>query len=289
MYSIVLMAAMTTSPETVGFGDFWAKHCFWEDCWPDRYGWIACGPGYQPYYPAPYTSCYGGQHGGFHHGGYASCHGCCGGCCGGCWGGCFGGCGGCGGCCGGCLGGAACGGCYGCYAGGPDIFSGIGYAGFGGYGNYGMYGTVPVYAAPVYATPLFESQPLDYRPTNTKPPEAEPLKIKPTEVKPKLTAAPANASLLIRVPADAKVYIDGNLMRSKSTERLFTSPEIEPGTPYFYMLRVEREKDGKTVQEVRRVTVMAGETSRLDFDNLFDRVGPQERTIVETSKPLIKP
>ena len=34
MYSVVLMAAMTASAEAPAFGNFWANHCFWEDCHP---------------------------------------------------------------------------------------------------------------------------------------------------------------------------------------------------------------------------------------------------------------
>src|SRR5262245_37354872 len=59
MYSLVLLTAMSAAPETTSFGDIWAKKCFWEACHPARYGWVACGPGFQPYYPASYHSCHG--------------------------------------------------------------------------------------------------------------------------------------------------------------------------------------------------------------------------------------
>jgi len=285
MYSIVLMAAMTTAPDTAAFGDTWSKHCFWESCLPARYGWVACGPGYSAYYPASYTSCcgFGGQH--FHHH-QSSCHGCSSACHG-----CYSSCHGCGSCWGGASHYSGCGGgYYSCYGGGTNIFSGIGYSGFGAYGNFGNYGTVPVYAAP-YAVPMFNNAaPVEVRPMEARPIDSKPIiEIKPIDVKPlKTMAEPAKAAVVVRVPTGAKVYIDGNLMQSRSAERTFTTPAIEPGNSYYYTLRVVVEKDGKEVEDVRRVSVKAGEISRLDFDNLFDRVRPEERVIVDSNRNPVK-
>lgn len=293
MYSIVLMAAMTATTEAPGFGDTWAKHCFWESCLPARYGWVSCGPGYNAYYPAAYTSCCG--YGGFHHFHHFqhSCHGCYGSChgyrsCHGCYSSCHG-------CYGAYWGGAnfpgACSGTYyNCYGGGgTNLWSGIGYAGFGAYGNFGNYDTLPFYSAPVYAPP-FDARPVEVRPVEVKPVDPKPIiEIKPAKVEPiKVGAAPARAAVVIRVPENAKVYIDENLMHSTSAERTFSTPALEEGQSYFYTLRIVVEKDGKQVEDVRRVSVKAGEVSRLSFDNLFDRVGPPERTVVDSNRNPIK-
>lgn len=289
MYSVVLMACMSTAPETENFGDIWAKHCFWESCLPARYGWLDCGPAYRPYYPASYTSCCG--IGGYSHGCYSSCHGW--GACHGCYSSCYG----CGGCWGSWWGGAihysGCSGAYySCYGGGAaGLYSGIGYAGFGAFGNYGMYGTLPVYAAPVYATPLFDAKP-EIKPVDPKI-EVKPVDVKP-EIKPVIrplqtnNSVPAKATVVVKVPANAKVYIDDNLMHSTSAERTFTSPALETGQSYYYTIRVVTEKDGKEVADVRQVTVRGGEVSRLDFDNVYDRVRPDDRTIVDSTRNPIK-
>jgi uncharacterized protein (TIGR03000 family) len=278
MYSIVLMAAMTSTTEAPSFGDVWAKHCFWECCLPARYGWVACGPGYSAYYPASYTSCYG--YGCGCGGCYSSCYGCYGGC----WGSCYGGCGG--------WHHACYGGYYNCYGGGgwAAPWAGVGYSGFGAYGNFGNYNTIPVYAAPVYAAPGMDGRPIETKPIDNPPAQAKPIiEIKPSRIEPlKTMAAPAKASVVVRVPQNAKVYIDGNLMHSNSTERKFTSPAIEAGESFYYTIRVVVEKDGKEVEDVRRVPVKAGEVSHLAFDNLFDRVRPAERTIVDANRSPIK-
>lgn len=294
MYSIILLTAMTTTAETPTFGDTWSKHCFWESCLPARYGWVACGPGYQPIYPTASYSCCGC--GGYHMHHVSTCHGCWGGACHGCWGGA-------------CHGGYAnsCQGhtCYGCYGGygGYPIFAGIGYAGFGAYGNFGMYGAVPYYAAPMYATPTLDPQQRVYRPSETRPldprpREMSPLEIRPIEIKPRDanpreskpiekrlgSSMKKSASVVVKVPAEAKVYIDGNLMSSTSRERVFTSPQLQPDEAFFYTLRVVVEKNGKEIEESRRVTVRAGEVSRLNFDSLGDENG---RALVDAfRKPI---
>jgi uncharacterized protein (TIGR03000 family) len=108
MYSVVLMAALTTGVDLPDLGRRGGCHgcrggCY--GCWGGCYG------------------CWGGCHGcwGGCHGCWGGCHGCWGGCWG-CWGGCYG----CYGCFGGCFGG-----CYG----------GIPYGGYGHGGGMVMPGT----------------------------------------------------------------------------------------------------------------------------------------------------
>jgi len=296
------MAAMTASAETPAWGskygsEFWVNHCFWEDCWPARYGWT-CGAGRGGYYPAPITSCHGCWGAGYGCGG--ACYGC-----GGCWSNCYGfGPYWHGSCCGPLLGGwnwqsyacsgcYGCGGCYsyscyGCYGGGfagIGPMAGVGYAG-GAYGNFGMYGAYPV--PPQYG--YGEGLPLDPRAIEVKPEiklDVKPTEIKPSDVKPmekKYLSLPVkdNASIVVRVPAGAKVYIDNNLMKSTATERVFKSPALEPGESYFYMVRAIVEKDGKEIEEVRKVSVRAGEKSLVAFDKIFDAHPPGERAIAES-------
>jgi len=110
MYSIVLLAAMSTGAEGPAFGH--GNGCWLDSCCPMRYGWVSCG-------------C---------HGWGSGCYGCFGGCHG-CWGGCYGCYGSCFGCYGGCYG-SSCHGyiwplAYGVY---PPLQP---------YGGYGLYPSAP--------------------------------------------------------------------------------------------------------------------------------------------------
>src|SRR5947209_7339054 len=74
MYSIILMAAMSSGAQDPSFGNKYAHvgGCWLDSCCPARYGWVSCpGPAYGSGYGC---GCYG--------------YGC--GCCGGCYGGCHG-------------------------------------------------------------------------------------------------------------------------------------------------------------------------------------------------------
>ncbi|MCI0457735.1 MAG: TIGR03000 domain-containing protein, partial [Gemmataceae bacterium] len=186
----------------------------------------------------------GHWHGGHRcHGCYGGCYGCNGGCYG-CYGGCYGGCHGCYGGCHGCYGG-----CYGCW-GGYGTYSTC-YGCHGGYGCYGCYGCAGY--APVQVQPTMPAAPAT--PETVPAPKAEEKK-----------AAAANAAkLVVDLPADAQLFVDDQLMKTTSAHRVFSTPTLEPGQTYYYILRVEVVRDGKPQAETKRVIVRAGEVVRATF------------------------
>jgi uncharacterized protein (TIGR03000 family) len=252
MYSAVLMLAMAGAGDTpAGLFDHHSSCCGCScSCWGgDCYG--CCG-GY---------SCCGGGHG--HHGGGHGHHGCCGGgghhfgrhghhghhdCCGGCCGGygCGGGygcCGGWGGCCGGGYG--CCGGGYGCCGGG------YGYCG-GGYacaGGCACDGAVPV--APGGGGTIREGAPKE----KGKGDKGD-----------KGTMAPAPATIIVSLPADATLSIDDAVTSSTSDRRVFVSPELNPGREYHYTLKAEWNRDGKAVVVTKEVAVSAGNETTVTME-----------------------
>ena len=80
--------------------------------------------------------------------------------------------------------------------------------------------------------------------------------------------APTNARLIVAVPADANLYIDDHKMKTQSERRTFQTPELEPGQTYYYEVRVEVERDGKTVGTTKRVLLKAGQEVRADFNDM---------------------
>lgn len=230
MYSVVLMMALTSGGDVPALG---------HGCRGGCYGCYGCYGGCH--------GCYGGCHG--RRGGHHRRHGCCGGCygCYGCGGGCFGGCYGygcCGGhrhhrrhhgCCGGCYGG-----CYGCGGGcyGAGCFGCVG--GVGGVGGVGA----PVVPGKVVPT------------TPAKPEPSKKTSFDST----------APATLIVSVPADAQLRIDGEATTSTSAERVFVSPALQFGREYTYTLEAEFHKDGKLVKVRKNVPVKAGDATRVNFD-----------------------
>jgi uncharacterized protein (TIGR03000 family) len=78
--------------------------------------------------------------------------------------------------------------------------------------------------------------------------------------------APADkALLLVRLPADAVLTIEGGATRQTGGERLFVSPPLAPGKRYSYTVKAEWKEDGKTRSEVQEVVVAAGQQSLVVF------------------------
>jgi uncharacterized protein (TIGR03000 family) len=188
------------------------------------------------------------------------CHGCRGGCYGGCYGGGWSGC-----CGGGCYGGCYGRGWGGCYGGG----------GYGG-GYAAPYGGAPyVGGAPmgVGAPPGAGAPPAIGAPPargGEKGGEKKDSEKKDSEKKEKEeVSGPAPATLIVTLPADARLTIDGYTARSSAGTRTFVSPPLERGPDYHYTLKAELRRGDEPVTVSKDVTVRAGQETRvtLDFTN----------------------
>ncbi len=73
------------------------------------------------------------------------------------------------------------------------------------------------------------------------------------------------ATLTVRVPVDARVYVNDRPTRSTGTYRQYVSRGLVPGNDYTYEVRVEVARDGRTISEVRTVNLRAGGSQELAF------------------------
>ena len=203
---------------------------------------------------ASYGGCYGSCYGNYGLEGYGGCcnSGCgssytCGGGYGSCWGSGYGSCWGAGY------------GCYGSYY--PWDYSSSGCAGCAGFAGCDGYGG----GSPYFATPPVYGPPAE---TPVEPPvKGEPIPAPMKGAAPE-GMAPTNARLIVAVPAGADLYIDDHKMKTQSERRTFQTPELEPGQTYFYEVRVEVERDGKTLSTTKRVLLKAGQEVRADFNDM---------------------
>ena len=79
-------------------------------------------------------------------------------------------------------------------------------------------------------------------------------------------AAKVETSLTVRVPANAKVYLAGNPTKATGETRVFRTTNLTKGAWNDYTVKVEIEKDGKTVTREEKISLGAGETKELTFD-----------------------
>lgn len=183
-----------------------------------------------------YASCTGGC--------YGSCS-CSGSRCSGCYGSCSGS--RCSGCYGSSCYGSSCSGCYG---------SAYYYTGscWGGHSCYGCSG----------------SSCTGCTGSNTHSANYPPSFEQPTA--PKVTSnSPSPARISVSLPADAKLYVDGQLTRTMDKSfRTFSTPDLENGQEYRYVMKAEVVRDGIVQTETKTVIVKAGADLREEFGSLND-------------------
>lgn len=87
----------------------------------------------------------------------------------------------------------------------------------------------------------------------------------------------------VRVPADAKVYVNDRLTTSIGTERSYVSRGLKPGSQYGFTVRTERTVAGRVLSETQVLRLTAGQTDRLAFT-----LEPARNTIAQAPQPLAK-
>lgn len=82
-----------------------------------------------------------------------------------------------------------------------------------------------------------------------------------------VTAEPTTTKLVVRVPADAKVYLGGNETRQEGEVREFSTTKLREGDGWAeYTVRAELDVDGKVFEQEKVVSIKAGQTQEVSFD-----------------------
>jgi uncharacterized protein (TIGR03000 family) len=76
----------------------------------------------------------------------------------------------------------------------------------------------------------------------------------------------APATIVVMVPADARLTVDGNATTSATARRVLVTPALEVGSDYVYNLTASVVVDGETVTQTQLVTVRGGRTNEVSFD-----------------------
>lgn len=284
MYSMVLMSALATAPTTPDFNGYFRDLLFGDT--PGCSG--CCGGGAVRY------NCYGGCSG---SAAYQS--GCCGGglfsgerirsffdrlggdgCCGGGYSARAAGC--CGGTmaytCSGCCGGSV---AYACFGGTPVSYTPVFNGGLSCYGGPAPSAPAPVFDPyPSYPAPSIPGGPapsIPYADPSPAPPAVVPERsgLRPAGFNGPATtmvgagAGPGGrATVVVRLPADAKLYADGAPLRMTGGERKFSTPDLPGGMEYTYRFTAEYERNGEIVSVTRKVAVRAGGSAAVEFADL---------------------
>jgi len=77
-----------------------------------------------------------------------------------------------------------------------------------------------------------------------------------------------SARITVKLPADARLYVDGRLCPLTSDTRSFTTPELAADQKYYYTLKAEVVRGGETRTARKRVIVEAGKDIAVEFTEL---------------------
>jgi uncharacterized protein (TIGR03000 family) len=170
--------------------------------------------------------------------GYSSCYGCCGGftvsysSCHGCYGGCYGSCyGSCYGCCGGCT----------------------------GWSSGRATGSFTI-VVPDLKIEIKEEKKGDKK--GDKKDEKKGDK--------ESDARSTQATVVVELPADAKMMIDAYESDLTSSSRTFVTPDLTPDRDYYYIIKAEVIRDGRRVSQSQKIFVRAGRTTRVEFGEMAE-------------------
>jgi uncharacterized protein (TIGR03000 family) len=81
-------------------------------------------------------------------------------------------------------------------------------------------------------------------------------------------AVDAPARITVKLPADARLFVDDVACPLTSAERTFETPRLEAGRRYFYNMRAEVVREGQTKALSKRVEVEAGKPVNVNFSDL---------------------
>ncbi|MBI3840251.1 MAG: TIGR03000 domain-containing protein [Planctomycetia bacterium] len=136
------------------------------------------------------------------------------------------------------------------------------------------------------------------QPAPATPPAAPTTPPGPSDAAPAAGPAPTNSTyhptygpmrnsalLSVKVPADAKVFVNDHETSSTGTDREYISRDLQNGARYNYEVRAEFTRDGQSVSETRSIQLTAGQTASVDFTPSIPSVqtaaiGPVQTTLV---------
>ncbi len=112
-----------------------------------------------------------------------------------------------------------------------------------------------------------------------------------------VTSAPAGdqeegqrATLRVRLPADAKLIVDGQETKQTGTLRRFYSPPLKPGANYHYTFEWTYRKNGDTVKRTKKISVRAGDDKEVDLreEDEKEKILPDKGTGPEQPEPNLE-
>lgn len=92
------------------------------------------------------------------------------------------------------------------------------------------------------------------------------------------------ATIRVDLPEQARLTFNGGPTESTGSQRVFLSPPLSPGRDFTYTLRSELTRGAKITAVSKRITVRAGEETRVDLRSGYGTAGGAYRGIEEAAE-----
>jgi len=76
---------------------------------------------------------------------------------------------------------------------------------------------------------------------------------------------PTSGTIVVTLPAGAKLTVDGYVTQQTTAQRRLVTPALPQGQEFTYTLVAETTQDGQPVTQTQRVTVRAGQQTPVNF------------------------
>lgn len=121
------------------------------------------------------------------------------------------------------------------------------------------------YVAPFFGYPAIDPYANQYPvdPSNQPQPPPQPVTLPVGEQAPMPSSD--KAEIIVHVPLDAEVWIEGVKMKQAGSQRRFISPPLRPNLTYAYEIRATWQENGREVTNVNNVRIQAGDRSSITF------------------------
>lgn len=103
------------------------------------------------------------------------------------------------------------------------------------------------------------------------------------------TTDSARATVIVRLPADSRLFANGLALTLRGVERKFVSPALPLNQDFTYRFRVEYERDEETVSVTRKVSVRAGGITTIEFTDLTAKSAPERRPSIGAGAVVVLP
>jgi len=94
----------------------------------------------------------------------------------------------------------------------------------------------------------------------------------------------APATIMVSLPVDAKLTVDGNATGSTSGVRTLVTPALDSAKSYSYTLQAETVRDGRTYRLEKQINVVGGQTTRVSFADLVAAENDTSKAVASAAR-----